>query len=372
MGALAPTPSAPAGTAARLRAAGAVAWSAVGLILLVAAGVLALMVLRPIVLAVLIAVFLAIVFTPLVELMARHGVPRAAGAAVGVLIVVAVAIGATVLVIGGVVSQHEAISQNLHTAGTKLQDMLSSAGFGPSAAGSAGSSLRGSAASIASGVLPALGNLLGTLTTLVVALFVTLFTCFFLLKDGPAYAARVRRFVPLAPDRAALVVDQAATTIRGYFVGLTVLGAVNAAAVVVGALILHVPLVGAIAVITFLGSYVPYIGALVAGAFAVLIALGSGGTPAALWMILVVFIANSVLQNMISPFTYGAALDVSPLALLLAAVVGGTLAGIAGVTLSAPLTAITVHTMRLLRSPAAADPVGGATAAPVRPDGVPM
>jgi predicted PurR-regulated permease PerM len=84
-------------------------------------------------------------------------------------------------------------------------------------------------------------------------------------------------------------------------VGLTVLGAFNAAVVVVGALILDVPLVGAIAVITLLGSYVPYIGALVAGAFAVLIALGAGGTPTALWMLLTVLLANSVLQNLVSP-----------------------------------------------------------------------
>jgi putative heme transporter len=372
MRALASTRSVSARTADRLRATGAVAWSAVGLILLVAAGVLALMVLRSLVLAVVIAVFLAIVFAPLVELLARHGVPRAAGAAVGVLIVVAVAIAATALVVGGVVSQHEAISQNLHAAGTKLQSELSSAGLGPSVTDSAGKSLRGSAASVGSGVLPALGNLLGTVATLVVGLFVALFTCFFMLKNGPAYAVRIRRFIPLAGDRAELVLGQAATTIRGYFVGLTVLGVVNAVAVVVGALILHVPLVGAIAVITLLGSYVPYVGALVAGGFAVLIALGSGGTPTALWMILVVFIANSILQNMISPFTYGAALDVSPLALLLAAVVGATLAGVAGVTLSAPVTAIVVHTMRMMRSPASADPVDGATAAPARPDSVPI
>jgi len=130
-----------------------------------------------------------------------------------------------------------------------------------------------------------------------------------------------------------------------------VLGAFNAAVVVVGALILDVPLVGTIAVITLLGSYVPYIGALVAGAFAVLIALGAGGTPTALWMLLTVFLANSVLQNLVSPFAYGAALAISPLILLLAALLGASFGGVIGVALAAPITAIAMHSMRLLRAP---------------------
>jgi predicted PurR-regulated permease PerM len=148
-----------------------------------------------------------------------------------------------------------------------------------------------------------------------------------------------------------LLLNQAATTIRRYFVGLTVLGAFNAAVVVVGALILDVPLVGTLAVITLLGSYVPYIGALVAGAFAVLIALGAGGTPTALWMLLTVLLANSLLQNLVSPFAYGAALEVSPLILLLTALLGASFGGVIGVALAAPLTAIAMHSARLLRAP---------------------
>ncbi len=91
--------------------------------------------------------------------------------------------------------------------------------------------------------------------------------------------------------------------------GLTVLGAFNAAVVVVGALILDVPLVGAI------------------------------------------FLANSVLQNLVSPFAYGAALEVSPLILLLTALLGASFGGVIGVALAAPLTAIAMHSARLLRAP---------------------
>jgi predicted PurR-regulated permease PerM len=338
-----------AGPSDRLRSAGAAAWSLVGVAVLFLLALLLLLVLRSIVLALVIALFLAIVFAPLVDSLARRGLPRPAGAAVALLLVIAVAALATFLVVAGVVSQQEQISQNLDAAITRLQSLLSSAGMSATAAGSAEESVRGSAETALTGLLPALGNLFGAVANVAIGGFVALFTCFFLLKDGRSIAARAATLIPGPDSRGGQLLDQAATTIRRYFVGLTVLGVFNAAVVVVGALILDVPLVGAIAVITLLGSYVPYIGALVAGAFAVLIALGSGGTPTALWMLLTVFLANSLLQNLVSPFAYGAALEVSPLVLLLTALLGAAIGGVVGVALAAPVTAIVVHSMRLVR-----------------------
>ena len=324
-----------------------------------------LLVLRFIVLALVVAVFLAIVFSPLVDALARRGLARAAGAAVAVLIVIATAVGATFLVVAGVLSQQQEISQNLHAAVAQLQSLLTSAGMSPTAAGSAEESVRGSAETVLVGLLPALGNLFGAVADAAIGIFVVLFTFFFLLKDGSSIAARAAGWMP--GSRAKLLLDQAASTIRHYFVGLTVLGVFNAAVVVVGALILDVPLVAAIAVITLLGSYVPYVGALVAGAFAVLIALGSGGTSTALWMLLVVFLANSVLQSLVTPFAYGAALDVSPLLLLLTALVGAVLGGVIGVALAAPVTAIVVHSVRLLRGTGRPADADGEPAGPLAP-----
>jgi hypothetical protein len=52
-----------------------------------------------------------------------------------------------------------------------------------------------------------------------------------------------------------------------------------------------------------------------------------------------------------SPFAYGAALAVSPLILLLTALLGASFGGVIGVALAAPLTAIAMHSVRLLRAP---------------------
>jgi predicted PurR-regulated permease PerM len=332
-----------------LRAAGSVAWSLVGVALLVIAVALLIMVLRPIVLSLLVALFLAIAFMPIVDALARRHVPRAIGAAAALLIVTALGVGATLLVVWGIASQQKKISHNLNAAVGKLHSILTSAGVNGDAAEAAQQSVHHSASTLLAGLLPALGNLLGTGVNVILGVFVALFFCFFLLKGGHAIAARVAGWIPLPEHLGQSLLGQAATAIRRYFLGLTLLGAFNAVVVAAGAMILRVPLVGAIAVITLLGTYVPYVGAAVSGAFAVLIALGAGGQSAAVWMIVIVFLANTVLQNIVSPVAYGAALGVSAPVVLLATLLGGALAGVVGLALATPVTAVVARSVELLR-----------------------
>ena len=103
------------------------------------------------------------------------------------------------------------------------------------------------------------------------------------------------------------------------------------------------PLIGTIAVVTFLGAYIPYLGAWAAGGFAVLIALGGGGADAAGGMIVVELLANGVLQQLVQPFAMGAALGIHPLAVLVVTIAGGALFGTVGLILAAPLTSAVVR-----------------------------
>lgn len=79
---------------------------------------------------------------------------------------------------------------------------------------------------------------------------------------------------------------------RGYFLGVTIVAAWSALIVGVGARLLGVSLAGTIAVVTFLGGYVPYLGAWTAGIFAVLIALGGSSTETAAALAVIVLPAN--------------------------------------------------------------------------------
>ena len=79
-----------------------------------------------------------------------------------------------------------------------------------------------------------------------------------------------------------------------------------------------------------------------------MIALGSQGTSTALIMLVIVILANGLLQNILQPFAMGSALDLSPLVVLVVTIAAGCLVGMIGLVLAAPLTSAAVHIMREL------------------------
>jgi putative heme transporter len=118
--------------------------------------------------------------------------------------------------------------------------------------------------------------------------------------------------------------------------------------------------------VTFVTSYIPYFGAFFAGAFAVLIALGAKGLSVALIMLAVTLLSNNSLQNLIEPLAFGRALRLHPLVILLVTTAGTLLFGVLGATLAAPVTAVTLRTIKLLRDAGvpAPPPSAAATAPP--------
>ncbi|GHJ43858.1 hypothetical protein Cs7R123_12000 [Catellatospora sp. TT07R-123] len=287
-----------------LRTTGAKAWSLVGIGLVAAAVVFLIILLKPLAVALGAALCVSLALTPAVDALARRGLKRGMLAGLAILLLLLVAVGVLLLVVKGLASQWSELSAALSKGVAQLRDVLASVGLAGSLAEAARTSVSTHAASLISGLGPPLGSLLGGLASLFIIGFVFLFTTFFMLKDGPAMARAAVPWVPLGPAWLA----QIGKIIRGYVVGLTLLGAFNAAVVALGAFALGVPLIGTLIVITLLGNYVPYLGAWVAGAYAVLIALAAGGAQTALLMIVVVCLANGTLQTMLQPFAYGAAL----------------------------------------------------------------
>ena len=110
-----------------------------------------------------------------------------------------------------------------------------------------------------------------------------------------------------------------------------------------GAFLLDVPLAGTIAVVTFVTAYIPFIGAVISGAFAVVLALGANGTSTAAIMLVIVLLANGLLQNIVQPIAMGATLKMNPLLILFVTISAGAFFGTAGLILAAPLTAAGLH-----------------------------
>ncbi|MBW8741189.1 MAG: AI-2E family transporter, partial [Acidobacteria bacterium] len=166
---------------------------------------------------------------------------------------------------------------------------------------------------------------------------------FFLLKDGQKMRTAVEHHLGVPPVVARTITGGVITSLRGYFRGVTLVAAFNGVVVGIGAVILGVPLAGTIGVVTFVTAYIPFIGAFVAGGFAVVIALGASGTTTALIMLVIVLLANGLLQNIVQPFAMGAALDLNPLVVLIATIGAGCIFGTVGLILAAPLLSAAVH-----------------------------
>jgi putative heme transporter len=76
-------------------------------------------------------------------------------------------------------------------------------------------------------------------------------------------------------------------------------------------------------------------------------------------MVVVDLLPNGILQQLVQPFAYGAALGIHPLAVLVVTIAGGALFGAVGLILAAPLTAAATRVAEDMsaRAPAEADAV---------------
>ncbi|MGZ4202878.1 MAG: AI-2E family transporter [Thermoleophilaceae bacterium] len=169
----------------------------------------------------------------------------------------------------------------------------------------------------------------------------------------------IERHMGMPPATARVVTGNIVHALRQYFLGMTIVGAFNALVVAIGALALGVPLVGTIALVTFLASYVPIIGAWTAGFFVFGLALADQGTSTAFIMALIVFLANGPLQQIVQPIAYGATLELNPLVVFTVTIAAGTLFGMVGLVLAAPLVSAAVHIHAELAEQAAASGEGG-------------
>ena len=340
-----------------LRGAGQTAWLLVGLTVLLVGLIWLLSLTEVIVLPLLAAGIVAAVASPVVNWMHRHRVPRALAAALMMLAIVLVGVGMTLTVVGGIVGQASSAESHLSGAEDKITGWVEDLGVDPGTAEEAQDHASSATTKSAKALLGGVASGLSALSSIVFFLAMTALSLFFLLKDGPTIRAWTEQHLGVPRALAKTITQRVLGALRGYFLGTTIVAAFNAAVVAIGAWILGVPLIGTIVAVTFIGAYIPYIGAWSAGAFAVLIALGGAGTDAAAGMVVVQLIANSVLQQLVQPFAMGTALGLHPLAVLVVTIAGGALFGTVGLILAAPLTSAVVRiSADLARARAAAEP----------------
>jgi predicted PurR-regulated permease PerM len=321
-----------------LRDVGLMSWLLVGVAVFLVGAVWLASLTQVIVIPVITAGIVAAVASPLVAWLRAHRVPRGLGAALLMLALVALSVGVALTVVGGITGEASAGGGHLSDAKDTIAGWLKDLGIDPSKVEDAKNHASSGVSDSVSALLNGIAGGIAKLSSLVFFLAMTALSLFFLLKDGPAIRSWADDHLGVPRSVAETISQRVLESLRGYFLGVTIVAAFNAAVVAVGALILGVPLVGTIAAVTFFAAYVPYIGAWTAGAFTVLLALGGAGTDAAAGMIVVQLLANGILQQLVQPLAMGAALGIHPLAVLIVTIAGGALFGTIGLILAAPLT----------------------------------
>lgn len=195
---------------------------------------------------------------------------------------------------------------------------------------------RSSGSALASGVVVAFEVLVG----IVLGLIIT----FFALKDGERFAGWIVSSLPVhRREETRRLARTAWATLGGYLRGAALLGLVEG--VIIGG---TVALVGAqlavpVGVITFLMAFVPFAGAIFAGAIAVLVTLSTSGTAGAVIVLVVAVIVQQFDNDLLAPVIYGKQLDLHPVVILLAITGGGAAFGLAGAFLAVPITAVVIN-----------------------------
>jgi putative heme transporter len=311
--------------------------------LLVCASVVALVgallwYLRVIVLPVAVALTLAPALSPLAAWFRSRHLARPAAALTlltGLATVVALLTLATVSVVEQFDELRAAVSQAVDDIAGQLQDEP----FGvperraDDLESSLGDAWREASGHAAAGVQTGAGIVAGL--ALAVAML------YFVLRDGAAlWAAILRRCGPEhrpAIDRAG---RRAWDVLGGFVRGTVMVATIDALLIGIGLLLLDVPLAFALAVLVFMGSFVPYVGAFVSGLVAVLVGFADGGWQLALAVLALVVGVQFVEGTFLQPIIQSRKVDLHPAVILLAVAAGGSLFGIPGAYLAVPVTAV--------------------------------
>ncbi|MBG6239292.1 putative PurR-regulated permease PerM [Mycetocola sp. CAN_C7] len=326
-----------------IRIAGAWSWRLLVIAAAIAVLVLLIVQLRLIVIPLLIGVLVSALLVPFIDFLTRHRWPRGLAIATAILGTLAVVGGLLWLAIWQITSDFEVVRERsvasfeelkayllaspLHLTEAQINDFIADAV----------SAIQNDGQALLSGAL-SLGSTLGHVAT---GVFLAIFCLIFVLIDGKGIWGWIVR---LMPKKAQTAIDGAGKagwfTLTNYTRTQILVASIDAVGIGAGAFLFGVPLAIPIAILVFLGSFVPIVGAVVTGTVAVFVALVYNGWVIALCMLGVVLLVQQLEGHVLQPLLMGAAVKVHPLAVVLVVAGGTLLAGIPGALFAVPVAAV--------------------------------
>jgi predicted PurR-regulated permease PerM len=157
------------------------------------------------------------------------------------------------------------------------------------------------------------------------------------LVDGDRLVHRLLGALPASVEPAAVRVGRTFyRTLGAYFAGSLLVASLAAIFILAVGLAFQVPLAPAAALWMLVVNLIPQIGGLLGGGFFVILAMTQGLQTGLICLVLYLIYMN-IENHVIQPTVVGQAVDLSPPATMLAALVGGAAAGIPGALVATPL-----------------------------------
>jgi predicted PurR-regulated permease PerM len=328
---------------------GIMAWCGIGVIILAYLLLRLLVYINPIVPPLLIAVAVVYLLNPLVSALERRGVPRAAGA--GIVYVLFLCIVALVisLLVPVVTRQVGQVIDHFPDYLTDAQATISrlAARFGQEPDFrldaeqvrewlSAGEN-RQAVTRYLTGLRSVTNSVISGLIIIVLGPVMA----FYLLVDLPRLRRGAMALIP--PDRREEIkglMDRIGQAVGGFFRGQLLVALFVGVASSIGLWAIGLPYWLLVGMVAGIFNLVPLVGPFIGGGLAVIIALVSGEPLKAVWAALVLLAVQQIDNHLISPNVMGRTVQLHPVVVMLALLVGASFAGLFGMLVVVPLVAM--------------------------------
>lgn len=318
--------------------------SAVARITLTVAGVLLLLYLiytvRSVLTLVFIAGFLALALGPAVDFFVRRGLPRSMAIISTYLAIFAAIVGVGSLIVPPVVNGVDDLS---HKIPNYVRDLRKSKQFRhydnryhiskklteqakklPNRLGEAAGALQ----SVTVGVFSALVQLVTVLTM-----------AFFFLKDGDRIVAWLLRLLGEREPRFRSVSTDIYKSVSGYVAGNLFISIIAGLVAWITLELLNVPFAVPLAVLVAFLDLIPLVGATIGSVVVGIVTAFTDFPTATIVWAAVTLIYQQVENNVLQPLVYRRTVDVPPLAVIVAILIGASLLGVLGALVAIPIAA---------------------------------
>lgn len=292
-----------------------------------------------------IAVFLAVALAPAVNWLNRQRIPRVVAILLVYLALLLALAGLGALVIPPLVAQMSEFVNTLvqlarQPGGVEqaIQQFADRFGLGDYVQGllEQAAALPAQLSSAAGPLLALTRGVIGSVTAFVSILLIT----FFLLLDGERFVdTGINLLRAESRPRARRILVRASRAVHSYIFGNLAISLIAGIGAFVVMTIFQVPFALALALLVALLDLIPLVGATLAAAIVILVGLFV--SPFTGIVLLAYFIIYQQIENnLLQPLIYGRSVDLNPLVIFLAVLIGGQLLGILGALLAIPVAEI--------------------------------